>query len=113
MAVSLRGKGRAQARRQHSQLPYLFPLYHATKLGVFHHPHLGDDFADQLSMAEESNHRTLGNYDAYGIRRSAHIGGGDVTASKSQRNFHLGSHCIEITARGKNNPAVTHHESAI
>jgi hypothetical protein len=75
--------------------------------GMIHHPKLGNNFGDQLSVAEKSHDRALGNHYAYGLGHSAHVGGGNVTAAESQPDIHLCGHCIEVAARGKHNSIVT------
>jgi hypothetical protein len=82
-------------------------------VGVIHHPKLGNDFSDQMSMAEEPHHRTLRNYNANGFGHSAHVGGGNVTTAKSERNIHLCGHRVEVAARGQDDSVVTHHEPTI
>ena len=56
LVALLHAGGRPQIRRKHGQLAYLFPLYPAAKMRVVHHPHLGNDFADQLAVTEKPNH---------------------------------------------------------
>jgi len=80
---------------------------------MIHHPDLGNDFADQLSMTEKSHHRTLGNHNTYRVGDSTHIGGGNVTAAESQRHVHLCGHGIEVAARGKDNSFAAYHEPTV
>ena|SRR5882672_12311279 len=80
---------------------------------MFHHPNLGNDFADQLSMTEKSHHGALGNHNAYRFGNSTHVGGRNVTAAESQWHVHLCGHSIEVAARGKENSFPTYHEPAI
>ncbi len=80
---------------------------------MIHHPNLGNDFADQVSMTEESHHRTLRNDNSHGFGNCAHVGGGDVTAAESQRHVHLCSHGVEVAARGKKNSFTTYHKPAV
>ena len=70
----------------------MFPLHGATQVdGMIHHPNLGNDFTDQLSVTEKAHHRTLRNHNTKGLGNSTHVGGGNVTAAESQR--HVG--CFE------------------
>jgi len=85
--------------------------YHAG--GVIHHPNLGNDFADQLTMTEKPHHRTLRDDNSHGFSNCAQVRGGNVTATESQRHVHLCSHGIEIAARGKENSLATYHEPAV
>jgi hypothetical protein len=77
---------------------------------MIHHPNLGNDFADQLSMTEKPNHRTLRDHNTYRLGDSAHVGGGDVTATESERHVHSRGRGIEVAARGKDGSFATDHE---
>ena len=77
-------------RRQNRQLANLFPLHGTRKVrGMFHHPHFGNDLANQLSVTEKPHHRTLGNHNSNRIGQCAHIRCGNVTAAESERHVHL------------------------
>ena len=79
--------------RQDRQLADLLPLYRAPEVGgMVRHPKLGNDFSNQLSVTEQSHHRTLRNHNAHSIGHSTHVGGGNVTAAESQWHLHLCGH---------------------
>ena len=80
---------------------------------MIHHPNLGNDFADQLSMTEKSDYRALRDDNSNSFGNCAHVGGGNVTAAESQRHVHLCGHGIEIAACGKDNSFATDHEPAV
>src|SRR5258708_7100542 len=80
---------------------------------MIHHPDLGNDFANQLSVTEKAYHRTLGDHNTHRLGDGAHVGGGNVTAAESQRHVHFRGHSIEVAARGKENSFPTDHEPAI
>src|SRR6267378_5620159 len=105
--------GLSQTRCQDRQFADLLPLDGTPELGMIHHPHLGNDFANQLSMTEKSHQRTLGNHNTHCPGDSTHVGGGNVTAAESQRHVHLCGHSIEIAASGKENSFAAYHEPAI
>src|SRR5258706_4337634 len=81
--------------------------------GMIHHPKLGNDFADQLSMTEKSHHRTLGHYNTHRLSHSTHVGGSNVTAAESQRHVPKCGCGVEVAARGKDNSVMTYHETTI
>src|SRR5271168_2284222 len=74
-----RDRGLSQIWCQNRQLADLFPLRGTPEVGVIHHPNLGNDFADQLSVTEKSHHRTLRDHNTHRLGDSTHVGGGDVT----------------------------------
>ena len=80
---------------------------------MIHHPDLGNDLANQLSMTEKSNKRTLGNHNTHCAGNSTHLGRGKVTAAESQRHVYLCGHSIEVAAHGKENSFAANHESAV
>ena len=64
-------------------------------------------------MTEKPHYGTFRNHYAYRLGHRTHVGGGDVTAAQSQGHIYLGGYCVEVSARGKDNSGVTHHEAAI
>src|SRR5580700_1800541 len=80
---------------------------------MIHHPDLGNDFANQVSVTEKAYHRTLGDYNAHRLGNGAHVGGGNVTAAESQRHVHLCGHGVEVAARGKDDALATYHEPTV
>ena len=80
---------------------------------MIHHPDLGNDFANQLSVTEKAYHRTLGDHNTHRLSDRTHVGGGNVTAAESQRDVHFCRHSIEVAARGKENSLTTYHEPAV
>jgi hypothetical protein len=59
-SCSLRDWGLSQTWCQNREFANLFLLHGTTQVdGVIHHPDLGNDFTDQLSMTEKSHDRTL------------------------------------------------------
>src|ERR1700730_9473878 len=50
------------------------------ELGMIHHPDLGNDFANQLSVTEKAYHRTLGDHNTHRLCDGTHVGGGNGTA---------------------------------
>ena len=111
---SLRTRGLSKIWRENRQFADLFALRVAPQVdGVIHHPNLGNDFADQLSMTEKSHYGTLRNHNTDRFGNRTDVGGGNMAATKSQRNIHLCGHGVEIATRGKKNPGVTYHEPTI
>src|ERR1700674_446998 len=115
MSVGLgRNRGAAPIGSQYRQVPDLLGFHRTAKLRrMFHHINLRDDFADEMSMTEKSDHRTLRNHNADRFGRGAHICGGNVTAAKSQWNIHVRGYGVKVAASRKNDPVVTHDEAAI
>src|SRR5580658_3667378 len=110
---SFRDRGWSQIWCQNREFADLFPLHRAAQVGVIHHPNLGYDFADQLSMTEKPHHRTLRNHNTHRVSDSTHVGCGNVPAAESQRYIHLCGHGIEVAARGKDNSFPADDEPAI
>jgi hypothetical protein len=52
----LRDRGLSQIWCQNRQFADLFPLRGTPEVGMIHHPNLGNDFADEVSMTEEPYH---------------------------------------------------------
>src|ERR1700733_12179258 len=109
----LRGRGRSQIWRQNREFADLFPLHDATQVGVIHHPNLGNDFADQLTVTEEPHHRTLRDDNPHGFGNCTHIGGGNVTAAESERDVHLRGYRVEVAAGGEENSFPTDDEPTV
>src|SRR5580698_3310157 len=109
----LRDRRRSQIWCQNCQFADLFPLRGATQVGMIQHPKLGNDFSNQLSMTEEPYQRTFRDDNSHGFGNCAHVGGGDVTAAKSERHVHLRGYRIEVAARGEDNSFATHNEPTI
>jgi hypothetical protein len=80
---------------------------------VLNHPQFRDDLAYHLAVAEEANHRTLGDHNAYSLGYGAHVGGCEVPAAQAHWHIHLRGEGVEITARRENYPTVAHHKSPI
>jgi hypothetical protein len=80
---------------------------------MIHHPDLGNDFANQVSVTEKAYHRTLGDYNTHRLGNGTHVGGGNVTAAESQRHVHFCGHSIKLAARGKENSFTAHHERVV
>src|ERR1700751_3436404 len=77
------------------------------------HPEFGNDFADQLSVTKKAHHGAFRNDNSHGFGDCAYIGGGNMAATKSQRDVHLRGHGIEIATRGENDTRVTDHKPTI
>ena len=109
-----RDRGWSEIWCQNRELADLFPVRSTMEVGgVVHHPHLRNDFTDQLSMAEKSHHRTLRNYHAHRLGHSTHVGGGNMSASESQRRVHLRGHGIELATRRKHNSFAAYHKPTV
>ena len=80
---------------------------------MVHHPNLGNDFADKLSMTEKPHQRTFRNDNPHGFGNCAHVGCSDVAAAESERHVHLRVYRIEVAACGEDNPFATHNEPTI
>src|SRR6202041_1620210 len=80
---------------------------------MIHHPKLGNDFADELPMAEKSYDRTLRNHDADRLGYGAHVGSRNVTAPETHRYLHLCGPGVEVAARGKHNSIVADDEGTV
>jgi len=114
LVTPTRDRGLSEVWCQNRELTDLFPLRGTMQVGgMVHHPDLRNDFTDQLSMAEDSHHRTLRNYNANRLGNGAHVGGGNVTAAESQRHVHLCGHGVEVAAGGKDDALATYHEPAV
>ncbi len=113
LSWSLRDRGLSQTRCQDRQFADLLPLSCAPELSMIHHPNLGNDFANQLSVTEKAYQRTLGDHDTHRTGDSTHVGGGNVTAAEPQRYVHRCGHSIEVATRGKENSFAAYHEPAV
>lgn len=80
---------------------------------VIHHPDLGNNFRDQLSMTKKSYHRTLRNHNSRSPGDGTHVGGGSVTTAESQRHIHFCGHRVEVTARGKDCSFAAYDEATV